>query len=102
LLNLRPEHQAPFASGNLKPSEATELVRLSSRGQGTLFDAIRAGACRNYNDLRASSTALTNAEARLLLIPDAPPIQRPSAFISPHAPGYAFPISLSAGQTSGD
>ena len=58
LLNLRPEYQALLASGNLKPSEATELVRLSPRGQDTLFNAIRTGACRNYNDLRASSTAL--------------------------------------------
>jgi ParB/RepB/Spo0J family partition protein len=73
LLNLRPEYQALLASGNLKPSEATELVRLSPRGQDTLFDAIRTGGCRNYNDLRASSTALVNAEAQLLLMPDAPP-----------------------------
>ena len=62
-----------MASGNLKPSEATELVRLSPRGQDTLFNAIRTGACRNYNDLRASSTALVHAEQQLLLMPDAPP-----------------------------
>jgi len=73
LLNLRPEYQALSASGNLKPSEATELVRLSPRGQDTLFNAIRTGCCRNYNDLRASSTALVHAEAQLLLMPDAPP-----------------------------
>jgi len=73
LLNLRPEYQALLASGNLKPSEATELVRLSPRGQDTLFNAIRTGACRNYNDLRASSTALVHAEQQLLLMPDAPP-----------------------------
>jgi hypothetical protein len=73
LLNLRPEYQALLASGNVKPSEATELVRLSPRGQDTLFNAIRTGGCRNYNDLRASSTALVNAEAQLLLMPDAPP-----------------------------
>ena len=66
-------HEALLASGNLKPSEATELVRLSPRGQDTLFNAIRTGCCRNYNDLRASSTALVNAEAQLLLMPDAPP-----------------------------
>jgi ParB/RepB/Spo0J family partition protein len=73
LLNLRPEYQALLASGNLKPSEATELVRLSPRGQDTLFNAIRTGGCRNYNDLRASSTALVHAEQQLLLMPDAPP-----------------------------
>ena len=55
------------------PSEPTELVRLSPRGQDTLFNAIRTGACRNDYDLRASSTALVNAEAQLLLMPDAPP-----------------------------
>jgi ParB/RepB/Spo0J family partition protein len=73
LLNLRPEYQALLASGNLKPSEATELVRLSPRGQDTLFNAIRTGGCRNYNDLRASSTALVHAEQQLSLMPDAPP-----------------------------
>jgi hypothetical protein len=73
LLNLRPEYQALLASGNLKPSEATELVRLSPRGQDTLFNAIRTGGCRNDYDLRASSTALVNAEAQLLLMQDAPP-----------------------------
>ncbi len=70
---LRPDYQALLASGNLKPSEATELVRLSPRGQDTLFNAIRTGGCRSYNDLRASSSALVNAEAQLLLMPDAPP-----------------------------
>ena len=73
LLNLRPEYQALLASGNLKPSEATELVRLSPRGQDTMFNAIRTGGWRNDCDLRASSTALVNAEAQLLLMQDAPP-----------------------------
>ena len=63
MLNLRPEYQALLASGNLKPSEATELVRLSPRGQDTMFNAIRPGGCRNDYDLRASATALVNAEA---------------------------------------
>jgi hypothetical protein len=61
------------ASGNLKPSEATELVRLSPRGQDTVFYAIRTSGCRNDYDLWASATALVNAEAQLLLMPDAPP-----------------------------
>jgi len=72
-LTLRLEYQALLASSNLKPSEATELVRLSPRGQDTLFNAIRTGCCRNDYDLRASSTALVNAEAQLLLMPDASP-----------------------------
>jgi len=80
-----PRHAAPpglmqhgadrreMPSGNLKPSEATELVRLSPRGQDTMFNAIRTGARRNDDDLRASSTAPVHAEARLLPMPDAPP-----------------------------
>ena len=39
---------ALLAGGNLKPSAATELVRLSPRGQDTLFNAIRTGGCRAY------------------------------------------------------
>jgi hypothetical protein len=62
-----------LASGNLKPSEATELARLSPRGQGVLFNAIRTGSCRNYADLRAWATALVQAEAQFTLMPDAPP-----------------------------
>jgi hypothetical protein len=37
------------------------------RGQVTLFNAIRSGECRNDNHLRASATALANAEAQLAL-----------------------------------
>jgi hypothetical protein len=67
------EDQALLASGNLKPSEATELVRLSPCGQDTLCNAVRTGGCRNDRDFRVCSIALVNAEAQLLLMPDAPP-----------------------------
>jgi ParB/RepB/Spo0J family partition protein len=74
LLKIAPEYQQLLASGNLKPSEGTELARLSPRGQAILFAAIRAGSCKTYGDLRASATALVNAEAQLSLMPpDAPP-----------------------------
>jgi ParB/RepB/Spo0J family partition protein len=73
LLKIMPEYQQLLASGNLKPSEATELARLGPRGQATLFKAIRSGACKTYNDLRAMATALVQAEAQLTLMPDAPP-----------------------------
>lgn len=73
LLKLRPEYQALLASGNLKPSEATEMVRLSPRGQDALFNAIRTGGCKTFSDLRTSSLALVDAEAQLSLMPDAPP-----------------------------
>ena len=48
-------------------------MRLSPRGQDTLFRAIRTGGCWNYNDPGASSTAVVNAEALLLLMHEAPP-----------------------------
>ncbi|HVB67961.1 MAG TPA: hypothetical protein VNE67_08920 [Acetobacteraceae bacterium] len=72
LLTLQPEYQALLASGNLKPSEATELTRLGPRGQTTLFNAIRTGGCRTYNDLRASANALVQAEAQFTLMADEP------------------------------
>ena len=43
LLKIRPEYQQLFASGNIKPSEAQELSRLSPRGQDVLFRAIKLG-----------------------------------------------------------
>jgi hypothetical protein len=56
VLTLQPEYQGHLASGNLKPSEATELARLGSCGQTTLEQvgkpspathllAARRGAC---------------------------------------------------------
>ena len=65
LLRLEPEYQALIASGNLKPSEATEMARLGPRGQMVLFNAIRTGACKSYSDLRATANALVNAEAQV-------------------------------------
>ena len=65
LLRLQPEYQALMAGGNLKPSEATEMARLAPRGQMVLFNAIRTGACKSYNDLRATANALVNAEAQV-------------------------------------
>jgi ParB/RepB/Spo0J family partition protein len=73
LLTLRPEYQDLLASGNLKPSEATELARLTPRGQATLFNAIRSGRCQNYNDLRLTANALVQAEAQFDLMPAEPP-----------------------------
>ena len=59
--------------GGLKPSEATELARLASRGQMAQFNAIRTGSIRGYNDLRASANALVQAEAQLAFTLDTPP-----------------------------
>ncbi len=74
LLRLQPEYQQLLASGNLTPSQAYEMSRLSPRGQDTLFRAIKAGSCRTYNDLRACATALLDAEAQVSLVPEAAPV----------------------------
>jgi ParB/RepB/Spo0J family partition protein len=73
LLKLEPDYQGLLASGNLTPSEAFELTRLGPRGQRVLFEAIRTGGCKKYQDLRATSLALVQAEAQFDLMPDAPP-----------------------------
>jgi ParB/RepB/Spo0J family partition protein len=70
LLTLRPEHQALLASGNLKPSEATEMARLSPRGQDVLFNLIRTGKCPTYNDVRARANSLLAAQENLALFDD--------------------------------
>jgi ParB family chromosome partitioning protein len=73
LLRLRPEYQQLLERGQMKPSEGTELARLSPRCQDVLFKAIKEGRCANYNDLRAAATALVQAEAQASLIGDLPP-----------------------------
>lgn len=73
LLKLRDEYLQLFASGNIKPSEAAELSRLSPRGQDVLFRAIKHGQCKNYNDLRACANALVEAESQGDMLPVEPP-----------------------------
>jgi ParB/RepB/Spo0J family partition protein len=72
LLTLKPEYQELLAGGNLTPSQATELARLSPRGQEALFKLIRTGGCKTYNDLRAAATAILQAEAQSTLLAEAP------------------------------
>lgn len=73
LLRIKPEYQALLAGGSLRPSEAFEMSRLSSRGQDALFRAIKTGQCRTFNDLRNASTAIFEAEGQASLLMDAPP-----------------------------
>jgi hypothetical protein len=73
LLTLQPEYQGLLASGNLRPSEATELARLTPRGQATLFQRHPVRRCQNYNDLRLTANALVRVEAQLVLMPAEPP-----------------------------
>ena len=72
LLRLRPEYQGLLESGNLKPTEAWEMARMSPRGQTALFNAIRSGACKTAADLRVVAAALVDAEAQMDLIADEP------------------------------
>ena len=62
LLRLRPEYQGLLKSKQLNPSQATELSKLSERGQDTLFKSIRRGDCDTYEKLRTASTAVSEAE----------------------------------------
>jgi len=73
LLKIREEYQQLFASGNIKPSEAQELSRLSPRGQDVLFRAIKHGQCKTWYDLRVCANALVEAEAQAELMPAAQP-----------------------------
>jgi ParB/RepB/Spo0J family partition protein len=72
LLALRPEYQELLAGGNLKITEAWELVRLTPRGQSALFNLIRAGKCLTTADLRNASNALLAAEAQTSIFGDDP------------------------------
>jgi ParB/RepB/Spo0J family partition protein len=70
LLGLAPEYQELLSSGNLKASEAQEMSRLDARGQTTLFNAIRAGRCKDYATLRTMANALVAAQSQMSLISD--------------------------------
>jgi len=70
LLNLQTGYQKLLASGQISPSQATEMSRLGTHGQDTLFKAINDGQCGDYKSLRAVSTALKEAEAQVALFKD--------------------------------
>ncbi len=73
LLRLPEKLQNLLASGNLTQSQATELVRLSPRGQDTLLRLIRTDRCRTYADLRNAATAILEAEAQMSMLADPEP-----------------------------
>jgi len=62
LLRLRPEYLDLFAKGQITPSQATELARLSHQNQDHLFRLMKAGKCETYNSLRAAANGLVEAE----------------------------------------
>jgi ParB family chromosome partitioning protein len=74
LLRLVPEYQDALARGILSPSQAYEMTRLAPAGQRRLFDAIGAGRCATYAELRKVTGALLDAEHQAEMFPeDKPP-----------------------------
>ena len=67
LLNLEYEYQQLLSAKQISASQATELSRLGTRGQNTLFKAIKNGECKDYASLRAVSSALVEVEAQAAL-----------------------------------
>jgi ParB family chromosome partitioning protein len=70
LLKLLPEYQELFASGNLGASEAFEMSRQTPANQRKLFKLISGGQVANYNQLRAASQALLDADNQVEFFPD--------------------------------
>lgn len=65
LLRLKDEYHGLLGKGQLSPSQAYEMSRLSPRGQDVLFKAIRTGQCPSYNALRAMATGLLEQEGQV-------------------------------------
>lgn len=72
LLKLAPEYQGLLVSGNLTPSQAFEMPRLTPLAQVTLFAAIKSGHCASNSALRASAFALAEVEAQAPLFTPLP------------------------------
>ncbi len=73
LLRLAAEYQEALAHELLTPSQAQEMSRLGFASQRTLFEAIRAGRCATYAELRRVTQTLYDAEHQGKLWDDAPP-----------------------------
>jgi ParB family chromosome partitioning protein len=65
LLKLTPEYQDALARGILTPSQAFEMAKLPPLRQRLVFDAIGAGKCRSYAELRRTVQAHLDAEAQV-------------------------------------
>lgn len=74
LLKLKDDYQQLLSDGQLTPSQATELSRLSTGGQEKLFAAIRQGLCRTYQQLRVVSDRLLSEELQANLVPEPVPV----------------------------
>jgi ParB family chromosome partitioning protein len=67
LLKLTAEHQEALARGALTPSQAYEMSRLSPAMQQVLRDAIAAGKCRSFAELRKTVEALVVRDKQLVI-----------------------------------
>ena len=70
LLKLTAEHQEALARGALTPSQAYEMSRLGPAMQQVLRDAISAGKCRSFAELRKTVEALVVRERQLVIPTD--------------------------------
>lgn len=64
LLKLVPEYRDALQRGILTPSQGFELSRHPPHHQRELFDAIGAGQCKSFAELRAVSQGLINRRAQ--------------------------------------
>jgi len=62
LLKLRPEYLDLLAKGQITPSQATELARLSHQNQNRLFRLMMAGRCETYTALRSAANGLVEVQ----------------------------------------
>jgi ParB family chromosome partitioning protein len=72
LLKLTAEHQEALARGALTPSQAYEMSRLGPAMQRVLFNALAAGRCRSFAELRKTVEALAAREKQTSMPADAP------------------------------
>jgi ParB family chromosome partitioning protein len=70
LLQLAGEYQEALTCGVLNPSQAGEMARLSPASQRVLFQAIRAGRCKTYAELRSVAQGLLDAENQTEMFPN--------------------------------
>ena len=73
LLRLQETYQALLTAGQITPSQAFEMSRLSPAGQDRLFQLIRVGRCPGYQQLRAAAMGLLEAEQQGEIFADSRP-----------------------------
>jgi ParB family chromosome partitioning protein len=74
LLKLVPEMQQALALGAITPAQAYEMTRLNPANQKRLFEAIKAGKCPGYKELRVVTAALLDSEKQVRLFASEPEV----------------------------